>query len=490
MPQDGAAIVDVEAFIDGGLIGGFRKIYRPSVPVHKPKDPVYAESEIGVDPYPAIAGQPVKLSVEVHNPTDQDKVVTATFSIAPFGIGLPFDTANITPNPIKIFVPAHGAATGHVVWNAPAWSGKFCVQVTLQLPGSSATFWSQRNIDVGEPLRRGISHNLIFPVGNQTGETVTVSLGLIPHVTWDMALSSDMVQVPAGETVDVTLTVTPSADAVLGTGKPIVDVEGFVDGVLIGGFRKLDRPPIAVHKPHEKSYAETEILVDPCPPQKNVETRVGAVIQNSSDVTWTVDLDFGWARFGMGIPFTTTGMTPADQTVELGANMTTTAWVTWTPSVEGHQCLLVNMTEPSGEYIQQWSQRNVDVEPQPPCGQTKVFTFTVYNDSPFTATVDIGMITFNVPADWLITVTPSPTLELGAFSSGVVTVTVYIPCPNSTRALDKQTEIAAIQQESGSIPTLNVEGYVKGELVGGIQLQFSGVEQVSFDIYLPLVLRE
>lgn len=475
MPRDESPVVDVEAYVDGDLIGGIRKIYRPPVPIHKPKDPVYAESEIGVDPYPAIAGQPTRLSVEVFNPTDHDQVVTATFSIAPFGIGLPFDTGNITPNPIRIFVPAHGAATGHVVWDPPKWKGKFCVKVTLQVPGQGPgqEFWSQRNIDVGEPLRRGQPHSLVFPVGNPGSETITVSLGLIKHVTWDVSLSSDVVVVPAGETVDVTLTVTPTVDAVLGTGRPIVDVEGFVDGVLIGGFRKLDRPPIPIHKLHEKSYAETEIIVDPYPPEIGRPTSVGAVIQNASEITWTVDLDFGWARFGMGIPFTSTGMTPPSRTVELGANMTTTAWVTWTPTVAGHQCLLVNLTEPSGEYSSQWSQRNVDVEQRPPCDQTKVFTFTVYNDSPFTATVDIGLISFNVPADWQITVTPTPTLELEAYSSGVVTVTVLIPCPGSARAWDAQQEIAAIQQASGSVPTLNVEGYVDGELVGGIQLQFS-----------------
>ena len=90
MPEDGAPIVDVEAFVKGELIGGFRKIFRPPVPVHRPRDPQYAESEIFVDPYPAIAGMPAELGVEVFNPTDEDHMVTATFSVANFGIGLPF----------------------------------------------------------------------------------------------------------------------------------------------------------------------------------------------------------------------------------------------------------------------------------------------------------------------------------------------------------------------------------------------------------------
>ena len=165
LPLDGTPIVDVEAFIDGNLIGGFRKIFRPPVPIHRPADPIYAESEIGVDPYPVLPGQPTRLSVEVFNPTDEDHIITATFSIAPFGIGLPFNTSYISPNPVKIYVPAHGAARGFVVWTPPDWVGKFCVKVTLVMEGH-APVWSQRNIDVGEPLEPGVPHQLIFPVGS------------------------------------------------------------------------------------------------------------------------------------------------------------------------------------------------------------------------------------------------------------------------------------------------------------------------------------
>ena len=130
LPPDGTVIVDVEAYADGMLIGGFRKVFRPPVPIHQPGDPVYAESEIGVDPYPAIAGVPTKLSVELFNPTAEDHVITATFSIAAFGIGLPFETDDITPNPVQIYVPANGSARGHVVWTPPEGLSKFCVKVT------------------------------------------------------------------------------------------------------------------------------------------------------------------------------------------------------------------------------------------------------------------------------------------------------------------------------------------------------------------------
>jgi hypothetical protein len=490
LPEDGDPIVDVEGYVEGELIGGFRKIFRPPVPVHRPKDPVYAESEIGIDPYPVIPGQPAVLSVEVFNPTDKDRIVTATFSIAPFGIGLPFSTTHITPNPIHIFVPKFGAARGHVVWEPPLWRGKFCVMVELQMEGHEK-IWSRRNIDVGEPLERGQPHSLPFWVGNwpYTGP-VTVTLGLIPHRDgWNMSLSETTLR-NLSTPVSVTLTVTPSLQARLGTGEPIVDVEGFVDGELLGGFRKLDVPPIPLHKPHEKTYAETELSIDPDPPQLGKDARISAVIQNNGPNTSTVIVEFGWAQFGMGIPFTTTGLMPTQRVITLGPAMTTTAWVTWTPSLTGSNCIMVTVVDPAGDYEDLVSQRNVRVIDRPPCDRTLVYNFTVYNDSDITMTVDIGLITFDVPADWTVTTDPTDTLTLPPFTTGVVTVTVYIPCPSTLQAQQSRQDMYALQQQAGSVATIDVEGYNKGELVGGIELQFGEVVVPEYEfLYLPMVLR-
>ena len=74
----------------GELIGGFRKIYRPPVPIHPSGDPIYAESEITINPYPPRAGQPTEICAEIRNPTDVTQTFTVTFSVANFGIGLPF----------------------------------------------------------------------------------------------------------------------------------------------------------------------------------------------------------------------------------------------------------------------------------------------------------------------------------------------------------------------------------------------------------------
>ncbi len=500
LPHDGDPIVDVEAFVDGDLIGGFRKIFRPPVPIHRPKDPVYAESEIGVDPYPVIPGQPVELSVEVFNPTDDDHVVTATFSVAPFGIGLPFSGAGIGPdNPILIFVPAHGAARGHVVWEPlEGFFGKFCVMVELELPDHEMV-WSQRNIDVGEPLEPGQPHSITFPVGRGTyTQPVTVTLGLINHRDdFETDMSSDSffdvfyeIRVDSDDPVSVTLVVTPSESAPLGTGKPIVDVEAFVDGEILGGFRKLDVPPIPLHKPHEKSYAETELHIIPDPPRLGQPAQIGAVMQNNGATTSTITLEFGWARFGVGIPFTTTNMDPYTRSLTLGPMITDTAWVTWTPVFSGSHCVMVKLIDPQGNREDIVSQRNVWVEERPPCGLTQVYTFTVYNDTSLTVTVDIGLITFNVPEDWTVTTVPTGTQQIGPFSELVIEVRVLIPCPSTLQAMAAVQEIRTLQEGAGGTPTINVEAYKNGKIVGGIELQLPEAAQDEFTIYLPVVLKD
>jgi hypothetical protein len=491
LPWDGDPIVDVEAYAEGKLIGGFRKLYRPPVPIHRPKDPVYAESEIGVDPYPIVPGQPVHLSVEVFNPTEHDQVVTVTFSVAHFGIGLPFTTTGIIHNPIHVFVPAHGAARGHTVWEPPPGQhGKFCVQVELEVEGHEPV-WSQRNIDVGEPLEPGVGHSLIFEVRNPFDQPVTITLGLIPHrPDWGLELSPDILpNVMPGVVRPVTLTVTPPPGAHLGTGEPIVDVEAFAGVELIGGFRKVDIPPVPLHKPHEKGYAESEISIDPYPPQQGQPTQISTVVYNSSDVAMTVKLEFGWADFGMGIPFSTTGIMTPTRWVTLTPGMTDTVTVTWIPVQSGHQCVRVLLSDVAGRYEPQESQRNVDVEERTFCG-TKDFYFTVYNDSPLTATVDIGLITFNVPEEWEVSTIPSDTLELAPFASGIVTVLIKIPCPPTPLDMLGLQEMHVLQQEAGSVPTVDVEGYIAGDLVGGIELRFSSDVEWPHAIYLPVIMRE
>jgi len=491
LPPDGTPVVDVEGYIDGNLIGGIRKLYRPPVPVHRPQDPVYAESEISVFPYPIIPGEPVELGVEVFNPTQQDQIVTATFSIANFGIGLPFSPANIAPNPIHIFVPAGGAARGFVIWQPQGMQGKFCVRVTLAIPGHEPV-WSQRNIDVGEPLQPGIPHSLQFPLSSWPYDIpVTVTLGLINHrPDWQVSLDPSVVQnLQPGETVPVTLTVTPSADAPLGNGEPVVDVEAYVNGELLGGFRKLDAPPVPIHRPHEKGYAESEISMNPDPPRVGLSTLVSAFVFNTSGTTVTVEVDFGWAAFGMGIPFTTTGMSPTHQAITLSPGATGMAETLWVPSLNGPTCVEIHLNDLQDLYEPQISQRNVNVIEAPGNCGTSVKTFTLVNTLPLTVTVDLGAIGFNLPPDWTYTVTPTQVV-LGPYEQTVITVTFNIPCVNTYEARQLRDRITALQQEANAVPILDIEGYIQGELLGGVEYRFPSVLQPPEGLlYLPLIRR-
>jgi len=112
----------------------FRKEYHPPVPVHQPRDPVYAESEIFLDPYPTQIGLPTLLGAIVYNPTPFTQRVTATLSVAHFGIGMPFTTTGILTPTMVVDVPPMGMAKVKTIWIAHL-RGLFCVQVELQSAG-------------------------------------------------------------------------------------------------------------------------------------------------------------------------------------------------------------------------------------------------------------------------------------------------------------------------------------------------------------------
>jgi hypothetical protein len=179
-------------------------------------------------------------------------------------------------------------------------------------------------------------------------------------------------------------------------------------------------------------------------------------------------------------------MDPYTRTVQAGAGLTVTASVTWTPVFSGPHCVMVKLTDPAGNYEDVISRRNVDVVERPPCGATETFTLTVFNEQTTPVAVEIGMITFDVPADWQIVTDPSQTMELAGQTEGTILVTVMIPCATTRQAMLDQRTQATLQQGAGSVPTIDVEAYVGGELVGGIELQFP---QERFTVYLPLIMR-
>lgn len=199
-----------------------------------PMNPIYAASEISIHPEPPVAGNDTVLCVELSNPTPNPQTLTVQFGVAPLGIGVPFGPVGETDAEI----PADGRVTRCATW-VPQGPGPWSVQVTLMLSGHT-DIWVQRNLDMDQPLEPGVPHSREFLVGNPTENTAVITLGLIPHLPdWGLELSQDVLKDMApGEVRCVLLTVTPPA-ALPPNGTPIVDVEGFISGVLIGGFRKI-----------------------------------------------------------------------------------------------------------------------------------------------------------------------------------------------------------------------------------------------------------
>ncbi|GAG09550.1 unnamed protein product, partial [marine sediment metagenome] len=208
LPVDGAPVVDVEAKVGDVLVGGFRKVFRPPVPLHVSPDPPYAEREISVFPYPVMVGEPTEICVELRNPTSHPQDVVAHFAWANFGIGLPFAPIG---GPRLVHLPPNSIVNECLHWVPPV-SGHVCLEVTLEMAGY-APQKSQRNLDVDEPLEPGVEHQLTFPVGNPFDHLVDISLGIVPHQAgWGIRLEPDILAgVKPGEIRAVTLSVTPPA---------------------------------------------------------------------------------------------------------------------------------------------------------------------------------------------------------------------------------------------------------------------------------------
>ena len=497
-PEDGMPVVDVEGFIGRELIGGFRKLFHPPVPIHRPKDPIYAESEIFVDPYPTRPGWPTLLGAVVFNPTPETQFVTVTFEVANFGIGLPFTTTGIMTPTMVLKIPPFGAARAKTIW-IPPFGGHFCVRIWLRSAGHEPV-WSQRNIDVGEPLRLGEPHARPIIVGNPLTEVATITLALVNHRPgWTTELTPTVLaNVQPGMTRTVVLTVTPPLPPVgpdrerellsLADERPIVDLEAYVDGELIGGIRKIAKPPIPLHKPQDRPYAETEISVTPYPLQVGQPATITTEIMNTSETTQTVHVLFGVANFGFGIPFTTTGILTTSTVVTLGPGISQTVSTIWMPPAPGNWCVQIILEDPNNQYPPQRSQRNVHVERRTwlPC-QPFTKDFLLQNSMPLTVTVSIGASAINLPAGWTYSTNITETV-LGPFSSITVTVTITPPCGLTAMSPTSPLAMLDVGGASGP-PTIDVEGYDEsGNLLGGIQVQLEGTLQ--YKLYLPLVVKQ
>jgi len=490
-PQEGEPVIDVEAYWSGngenGFLGGFRKLFFPPVPIHLAEDPPFAEREINIFPYPPQAGEPTRLEFEVRNPTTVTQQITVTFEMSSLGIGLPFIPIygrSITLPPLQVGVVG-------ITWVPPV-AGEFCLRVKVEAPFFAEPFYSSRNISIvrlPEPYGAPEIFNFVIGDSSNATRTVTVTLGLKEFLpNWHVTLKTNQVVLESGQFVTSVMTITPpiTPGGLPIDGAPIVDVSAFVDGNLIGGIRKVWRPPVPLGQLGEPSYAESEIVINPDPPVVGQPTTFAAQVRNNSDYTQTISLQFGWADFGFGIPFTTTNVVPTQTVIMLGPHLSTTVSANWTPPYSGNFCVqILLMNKQTGESLR--SQRNIyAIEvPENEC-ESFIKQFLLQNPTPETVTVTIGVGTFNFPPDWDYSVSPTEAV-LGPYESITVTVVITPPCEVNAQGLSQP--LAALNAVNTSNPTkIQVEGYNQnGELVGGVELQL--IAPVQQPIYLPFVSR-
>jgi uncharacterized repeat protein (TIGR01451 family) len=333
-------------------------------PVGLPNNnPMFAEDEISINPYPLVTGHPSEISVRVSNNTGTPQAVTVEFQTSPvrFGIGLTF--SNFATK--SAVIPAYSNIILKTNFT-PVSSGHYCVQIRVSGPGLAEPLVTQRNLDVTEDLTAGTPDLLKFRVQNNTSSTANIAL-VVDNTCpgWDAQITDPaggiLTNVAPGAILTATLQVTPPNPVTLGTGCHI-DVQGWIGDTMIGGIRKLDVPPVQLPTNVNPPWEEPEISVNPDPPVVGQPGKICIDLQNPLLITRTVTVDFSVADFGAGIPFTPVGST----TVNLPPNSYDKYCIDWTPTTGGtlHRCILATLKQ--ANYPDMHSQHNVDlVRPLP-----------------------------------------------------------------------------------------------------------------------------
>ena len=332
-------------------------------PIELPNDdPPFVEDEVQIYPYPLIVGEPSQISVRVHNNDTVSHTVTVDFQTSPdkFGIGLDFSSFDSS----VVTIPAGG----NVIVNGtfvPAASGHYCIQIRITVPGYDTPIITQRNIDVTEELLPGVPDDLSFKVRNNSTSTADITL-VVDNTCpgWTAVISTPptgvLEDMAPDEVRTATLTVTPPNPVTMGSGCHI-DVQGWIGDVLIGGIRKLDVPPVHLPPDVIPPWEEREITTVPTPPIVGYPGQACVRLQNPTGTAVTVNIEFLYALFGVGIPFTPIG----NMTATLPPFSNVNYCIPWTPTTPDpttpwgrHFCLLVRLTQTG--YEPMTSQRNVD----------------------------------------------------------------------------------------------------------------------------------
>ncbi len=296
-----------------------------------------------------------------------------------------------------------------------------------------------------------------------------------------------------GEVRQAHLSVIPPTDRPLGTACHI-DVQGWIGDLLIGGIRKLDVPPVGL--PHSNpSWEEPEIVFHPDPPLENKPGQVCIQLNNPMPFARTVSVDFKWAAFGAGIPFTPISSL---NNIVLPPTSFTEHCIPWTPApIPGgaglHRCILVVLRQDG--FQDQTSQRNVDIRRVSVLDLSALFAlkipFQVGNPNPGPGPLDLQAILIGLNQQLVVpkwTPDPPPDLQPGQIYQGTLG---FVPgaafgaqAGQAVSAADMEKVQASNPFTSGDTYAVEVTANIDGAPVGGFTVQ---LEVPLPRMYLPVV---
>jgi hypothetical protein len=363
--------------------------------------PMYAEDELTVAPYPLVTGVYTHLSVRIQNLTSSSVPVTVQFQVAPGATPMGVDLDYTTVATSSATLPGSGTAILEASF-VPDSTGNRCFQALVSSPGMATPLATQSCLDLNEDFQPGHLEQPVFVLKNNTGSSQDYLL-VVDNTCPGWTASVDPATITglaAGASRDFTLSVTPPNPLTLGSGCHI-DVQVWRGGELVGGIRKLDLPPVHLPTHINPSWEEPEITFNPDPPVAGVPGQVCIQIQNPLSHSKVATINFSVADFGAGIAFVPAASL-VDETILPGVH---TYCAPWTPAVSGtlHRCVLATLVQAGA--LDQNSQHNVDiVHPNTNDLGTVSIPFIAGNPGLATRTLSFAINTVGIVPPWVASI--------------------------------------------------------------------------------------
>ena len=438
------------------LIGGFRKLDWPPVALHRMQDPPYAESEITIEPYPPLAGEPTRICVELRNTSDEPQTVNVGFEVSQqLGIGLPF-----TPiDQQLVTIPPHDTVKVCTMWVPPRPDTSVCRFSCSIHAGFTSNQISQRNLDVNEVLLPGVDAPLVFPVRNPNPypTVITMSADARRFVLRRVLRPADLPARPRPDHRPVTAhrdtPAWPYAGAWHRHRRSRSEVRRRTttsSGCWAASAKNFSRPFRSINRAIRPTPSARS-RIEPYPPRAGEPTQICVELRNPTDMTQTIEVEFAIANFGIGLPFTPIprpdGHLAAAQQCE---EMYDVGAAVCRALLRAGQ-LAASADSPA---VVQRSQRNIDVgEVFEPGQWTQPFVFPVGNPSDQPTNIEVAAIP-HLP-EWQISLTPTLLLNMQPHEVRPVTLTVRPPI--------------GVPFPEDDTPIVDVEAHAQGELIGGFR---------------------